>query len=60
MKTAPGDIVIVGRLRRGQLILTQVRAVAMLLAGGDRYGAEITIGNTALRDKLLRKHRAKV
>jgi len=60
MKSAPGDIVIVGRLRRGQLILTQVRAVGLPLLAVIDTGAEITIGNTALRDKLLRKHRAKV
>lgn len=60
MKTAPGEIVIVGRRRRGQLILTEVRAARLSLLAVIDTGAEITIGNTALRDKLLRKHRAKI
>jgi hypothetical protein len=59
MKTEPGEIVIVGHLRRGQLILTQVRAVGLPVLAVIDTGAEITIGNTALRDRLLRKHRAK-
>lgn len=55
-KTAPGDIVIVARRRRGQLILTQVRAAGLPLLAVIDTGAEITIGNTALRDRLARKH----
>lgn len=58
-KTAPGDIVIVARRRRGQLILTQVRVAGLPLLAVIDTGAEITIGNTALRDKLIRKHRDK-
>jgi hypothetical protein len=57
MKSEPGEIVIVGRLRRGQLILTEVRADGFPLLAVIDTGAEITIGNTALRDRLLRKHR---
>jgi len=52
----PGEIVIVARRRRGQLILTQVRAGGLQLAAVIDTGSEITIGNLALRDKLLRKH----
>jgi predicted aspartyl protease len=59
MKTAPGEIVIVARRRRGQLILTEVRAVGLPLLAVIDTGAELTIGNTALRDRLLRKHRDK-
>lgn len=55
-KAAPGDIVIIARSRRGQLILTQVRAGGMPLLAVIDTGAEITIGNTALRDRLMRKH----
>ncbi|HEV2595208.1 MAG TPA: aspartyl protease family protein [Sphingomicrobium sp.] len=52
----PGEIVIVARRRRGQLILTQVRAGGLPLSAVIDTGSEITIGNLALRDKLLRKH----
>lgn len=55
-KTAPGDIVIVARQRRGQLILTQVRAAGLPLLAVIDTGAEITIGNMALREKLMRKN----
>ena len=58
-KAAPGDIVIVAHRRRGQLILTEVRAAGLPLLAVIDTGAEITIGNTALRDKLLRRHRDK-
>lgn len=56
MRSDPGDIVIVARIRRGQLILTQVRANGLPLLAVIDTGAEITIGNTALRDRLMRKH----
>lgn len=59
MKYAPGEIVIVARLRRGQLILTQVRAAGLSLDAVIDTGSEITIGNLALRDKLLRRNRDK-
>lgn len=58
-KAAPGDIVIVARRRRGQLILTQVRAAGLPLLAVIDTGAEITIGNTALLDRLVRRHRDK-
>lgn len=56
MKAAPGDIVIVARIRLGQLILTEVRAAGLPVLAVIDTGAEITIGNSALRDKLVREH----
>jgi hypothetical protein len=53
------DIVIVARRQRGQLILTQVKASGLSLDAVIDTGSEITIGNTALRDRLLRRHRDK-
>lgn len=50
-----GDIVVVARLRRGQLILTQVKANGKPLEAVIDTGSEITIGNLALRDQLLRR-----
>jgi hypothetical protein len=55
----PGDIVITARRQRGQLILTQVRASGFGLDAIVDTGSEVTIGNLALRDKLLRKRRAR-
>jgi hypothetical protein len=51
------DIVITARRQRGQLILTQVRASGFPLDAIIDTGSEITVGNLALRDKLLRRHR---
>lgn len=50
-----GDIVVVARLRRGQLILTQVRANGRPIEAVIDTGSMITIGNLALRDRLLRR-----
>ena len=55
MKFNPGDIVIVARRQRGQLILTEVSAAGFRLDAVIDTGTEITIGNSALRDKLLRR-----
>jgi len=55
----PGEIVVVGRLQRGQLILTHVRAAGLALDAVIDTGSEITIGNLALRDKLIRGNRNK-
>jgi predicted aspartyl protease len=57
MRHVPGEILILAKRRRGQLILTQVRASRFSLDAVIDTGSEITIGNTALRDKLLRKGR---
>jgi len=59
MHYSPGDIVITARRQRGQLILTAVRAAHVQLDAVIDTGTEITIGNLALRDKLLRKGRAR-
>jgi hypothetical protein len=59
VKALPGEIVITGYRRRGQLILTEVRAAHLRLDAVIDTGSEVTIGNIALRDKLLRKGRAK-
>jgi hypothetical protein len=58
-KPRPGDIVVIARRQRGQLILTHVRAAGLPLDAVIDTGTEITIGNLALRDRLLRKNREK-
>ena len=58
-KYDPRDIVIIARRERGQLILTQVQASHLSLDAVIDTGSEVTIGNTALRDKLIRKGRTK-
>jgi len=50
-----GEIVVTARRRRGQLILTQVSAAGLPLEAVVDTGSEITIGNLALRDKLIRR-----
>jgi hypothetical protein len=55
-----GAIVITARRRRGQLILTHVTAAGLPLDAIIDTGSEITIGNLALRDKLLRRNRDKL
>jgi hypothetical protein len=49
-----GEIVITARRQRGQLILTHVTAAGLPLDAVIDTGTEITVGNLALRDKLLR------
>jgi hypothetical protein len=58
-RPSPGDIVVIARRTRGQLILTAVRAGNIRLDAVVDTGSEVTIGNTALRDKLLSGHRAR-
>jgi predicted aspartyl protease len=53
-----GEIVVTARRRRGQLILTQVRAAGLPLEAVIDTGSEITIGNSALRDRLIKRRRA--
>src|SRR5438270_4130979 len=53
-------IVITARRSRGQLILTHVTAAGLPLDAIIDTGSEITIGNLALRDKLLRRNRGKL
>ena len=50
----PGAIVITARRQRGQLILTHVTAAGLPLDAIIDTGSEVTIGNLALRDKLIR------
>jgi hypothetical protein len=59
VKTYPGEIVVIGRRFRGQLILTHVRAAGVPLDAIIDTGTQITIGNLALRDKLIRRNRDK-
>ena len=49
-------IVVTARMRKGQLILAQVTADRQRLQAVVDTGSEITIGNTALRDKLMRRN----
>jgi hypothetical protein len=58
-KISPDEIVIVARSEHGQLILTHVAAAGLPLDAVIDTGSEITIGNIALRDKLLRGNRDK-
>ena len=53
------EIVITAKLQRGQLILTEVRMGGITLEAVIDTGSEISIGNLALRDALLRSHRNK-
>ena len=50
-----GVIVVTGRLQRGQLILTEVAAGRERVEAVVDTGSEITIGNLALRNRLVRK-----
>lgn len=50
----PGDIVVTARLQRGQLILTEVKAGRVTLDAVVDTGSQISIGNSALRDKLVK------
>ncbi|MEO6534664.1 MAG: aspartyl protease family protein [Sphingomicrobium sp.] len=56
-KPEPGEIVIVARRQHGQLILTKVRAASIPIDAVIDTGTEITIGNMALRNKLIRNNR---
>jgi hypothetical protein len=55
----PEDVIITARRRKGQLILTQATAGFPLAAVIDT-GTEITVGNSALRARLLRRRQAPV
>ena len=58
-KRIPGEIVVIARRYRGQLILTEVQAAGLTLDAVIDTGTQITIGNLALRDKLIRRNREK-
>lgn len=53
------EIVVIARLKKGQLILTQVRAGQTQLDAVVDTGSEITIGNSALRAKLEQRYPGK-
>jgi hypothetical protein len=55
-KALPDEIVVTARRSRGQLILTHVKASSLSLDAVIDTGAEMTIGNPILRDKLVRRH----
>ena len=59
-RPARDEIVITARRYRGQLILTEVKAEDLTLDAVIDTGSEITIGNSALKAKLVRKGREKV
>jgi hypothetical protein len=52
-KALPGEIVVTARRRRGQLILTHVMADGLSLDAVIDTGAELSIGNLHLREKLV-------
>jgi ribosomal protein S28E/S33 len=60
VKALPGDIIVTAQLKRGQLILTEVSVGRLSLEAVVDTGSQITIGNLALRDKLLRRNRTKL
>ena len=53
----PDEVVIVARRRKGQLILTQAYTLGTQIAAVIDTGTEITVGNSALRAKLMRRNR---
>jgi predicted aspartyl protease len=59
MKLMGDEIVVTARRRRGQLILTEVTAGGLRVAAVVDTGSEVTIGNLALRDRLIRGNRDK-
>ena len=59
-KMMDGEIVVTARRRRGQLILTEVTAAGLPIEAVIDTGSEITIGNMALRDKLIKGNRRKI
>lgn len=55
-RSEPDEIVVVAKRVRGQLILTAVHAGNVSLDAIIDTGSEVSIGNLALRDKLLGRH----
>ena len=55
-----GEIVVTARMQRGQLILTQASAQRLKVAAVVDTGSEITIGNLALRDRLVKRRGTKL
>ncbi|MEE4201730.1 retroviral-like aspartic protease family protein [Erythrobacter sp.] len=49
------EIIVTGRLKRGQLILTEVEAQGHKVDAIVDTGSEVTIGNTALRNEIIKR-----
>ncbi|WP_298335166.1 aspartyl protease family protein [uncultured Erythrobacter sp.] len=49
------EIIVTGRLQRGQLILTEVKAQGHEVDAIIDTGTEVTIGNLALKEELIRR-----
>jgi predicted aspartyl protease len=56
--TAPGEIVVTARSRFGQLVLADADAAGQRIYAVVDTGSMVTIGNLALRDRLVRRRRA--
>lgn len=54
-KVGPDEIVITAKRSRGQLILTEVRTLGFPVDAVIDTGSEVTVGNLALREKLLKR-----
>ncbi|MEP1423063.1 MAG: retroviral-like aspartic protease family protein [Erythrobacter sp.] len=52
------EIIVTGRLQRGQLILTEVRAQGRKVDAVIDTGTEVTIGNLKLKEELIRRQRS--
>lgn len=59
-ESLPGEIIVTGRLQRGQLILTEVEAQGRKVEAVIDTGTEVTIGNLALRDEIIRRRKKDV
>jgi hypothetical protein len=59
-KALPGEIVVTARRKRGQLILTEVKAAGLQLDAVIDTGSEVTIGNIALRNRIAKRARDKL
>jgi predicted aspartyl protease len=57
LTAGPDEVVVVARRRKGQLILTQAVVGGAAVAAVIDTGTEITVGNSALRARLLRGSR---
>lgn len=55
-----GEIVVTAKLRKGQLILTQVRSRDLSLEAVIDTGSEVTIGNSALRARIAKRKNSKI
>ncbi len=60
VRSEPGEIVIVGRRQKGQLILTEVDASGVQLDAIIDTGSQVTIGNSALRAEFSRRKLATI